>query len=137
VLAACFLLVPCLAYSYTLKVEAVPFSETLVRLPDDRGLRKLRACENRMVRSIFGSMKMEISRGRRRSHKELRNLYSARGDQIKREVNWGCSIHGINQKYIQNFIWEVRKDDTTSETLAEMGRYCQVLVTRHGVWIEY
>jgi hypothetical protein len=75
VLAACFFLVPCLAYSYTLKMGSVRFSETLVKLPDDRGLRKLRACENGMARSIFGPMKMEISRGRRRSRiEELRNL---------------------------------------------------------------
>jgi hypothetical protein len=133
-----FLLVPCLAYSYTLKMEWVHFSETLARLLDDRGLRKLRACDNRMARSIFVLKKMDISRRRKRSHnEELRNLYSSQGDEIKRrEVNWGCSIHGINQTYIQSFIWEVWKEEHFGD-LGGDGKVFSRVMTIHGVWIEY
>jgi hypothetical protein len=68
--------------------------------------------ENRVLRRIFGCKKEEAAGGWRRLHNvELHNLYASSniiGVIKSRKVRWkGHSMHGIDEKCIQNFGWKM------------------------------
>jgi hypothetical protein len=78
---------------------------------------RLRVFENRVLRTVFGSMKDEMARGWRKYHEELHNLYSFPNICMirSRRVEWVGHVAHVEEvdKCIQYFGWKVLREETT------------------------
>jgi hypothetical protein len=83
---------------------------------------RLRVFENRVLRSIFGPKRDEVTGEWSKLHnEELHNLYSSPDiiRQVKAdEVGGACNTHGRGQKSVQGFGGKARRKETTWKTKA-------------------
>jgi hypothetical protein len=88
--------------------------------------RRLRLCENRVLRRIFGPKRDEVAGGWSGLHKEeLDDLYCSpnivrviRSKRMKNDVGGACSTYGAEDRYRQGFGGETRGKETTWKTQA-------------------
>jgi hypothetical protein len=70
---------------------------------------RLRVFENRVLRTVFGPKREEVSGGWRRLHSdELHNLHSSSNTirvVISRRMRWAG--HGRDEKLVQHFSWKI------------------------------
>jgi hypothetical protein len=83
---------------------------------------RLRVFENRVLTSIFGPKRDEVTGEWRKLHnEELHNLYSSPDiiRQVKvKEVGRACGMHGRGEKSVQGFGGKARRKETTRKTKA-------------------
>jgi hypothetical protein len=120
----------CLYYICYQKVQRLKFTTIILPLILCKGETwpiSLSMFENGLLKRISEPKMEEVTGGCRKWHIEEHHLYlhqillgwSNQGDEIG--MTW--SLFGKNEKFIQNFVQNIWKEETTSKILAQMREY--------------
>jgi hypothetical protein len=81
---------------------------------------RLKVFENRVLRTIFGPKRDEVTGEWRKLHnEELHKLYSPNIRQIKsRRMRWAGHVARMGEERVQGFDGKARREETTLKTKA-------------------
>jgi hypothetical protein len=83
---------------------------------------RLRVCENRVLRRIFGPKRDEVTGEWRKLHSEEVNILYSSPDVIRqiksRRMRWAEHVARMGEECVQGFDWKATRKETTWKTKA-------------------